>query len=141
LHHGGTEGTEEYRKKGKDMLENEQITDPVIGAAIEVHRHLGPRLLESVYERCLCRELELRGIAHLRQVLLPVTYKGQIIDCDLRMDIVLPGLVLELKSVEKLLPIHEAQLLTYLKLSGNKIGLLINFNVPKLRDGLKRMVN
>jgi GxxExxY protein len=123
------------------MLEHEKATEPVIGAAIEVHRHLGPGLLESVYERCLCRELELRGIAHQRQVLLPVVYKGQIIDCDLRMDIVLAGLVLELKSVEKLLPIHEAQLLTYLKLSGNKIGLLINFNVPKLRDGLKRMVN
>ena len=123
------------------MLDNEQITEPVIGAAIEVHRHLGPGLLESVYERCLCRELDLRGIPHQRQILLPVVYKGQIIDCDLRMDIVLPGVVLELKSVEKLLPIHEAQLLTYLKLSGTRIGLLINFNVSKLRDGLKRMVN
>jgi GxxExxY protein len=123
------------------MLENEQLTEPVIGAAIEVHRVLGPGLLESVYERCLSYELDLRGIGHQRQVPLPVMFKGQAIDCDLRMDIVLPGLVLELKSVEKLLPIHEAQLLTYLKLSGHKIGLLINFNVPKLRDGLKRMVN
>jgi GxxExxY protein len=123
------------------MLENEQLTEPVIGAAIEVHRVLGPGLLESVYERCLSHELDLRGIGHQRQVPLPVIYKGQAIDCDLRMDIVVPGLVLELKSVEKLLPIHEAQLLTYLKLSGHKIGLLINFNVPKLRDGLKRMVH
>ncbi len=123
------------------MIENEQLTEPVIGAAVEVHRVLGPGLLESVYERCLSRELELRGILHQKQVFLPVVYKGQIIDCDLRMDIVLPGLIVELKSVEKLLPIHEAQLLTYLKLSGNKVGLLMNFNVPKLRDGLKRMVN
>jgi GxxExxY protein len=123
------------------MLENEQLTEPVIGAAIEVHRILGPGLLESVYERCLSRELDLRGIAHQRQILLPVVYKGQAVDCDLRMDIVLPGLVVEIKSVERVLPIHEAQLLTYLKLSGNKVGLLMNFNVPKLRDGLKRMVN
>jgi GxxExxY protein len=123
------------------MLENEQLTEQVIGAAIEVHRILGPGLLESVYERCLSRELEMRGVAHQRQVLVPVIYKGQIIDCDLRMDIALSGLVVELKSVEKILPIHEAQLLTYLKLSGNKVGLLLNFNVPKLRDGLKRMVN
>jgi GxxExxY protein len=145
LHHGGTEDTEEKeikkRKKEDKMLENQQLTEPVIGAAIEVHRVLGPGLLESVYERCLSRELDLRGIQHQRQVPLPVTYKGIAVDCDLRMDIVLPGLVVELKSVDKLLPIHEAQLLTYLKLSGNRVGLLFNFNVPKLRDGLKRMVN
>jgi GxxExxY protein len=79
------------------MLENQELTEPVIGAAIEVHRVLGPGLLESVYERCLSRELDLRGIAHLRQVPLPVVYKGEPIECDLRMDIVLPGLIVELK--------------------------------------------
>jgi len=122
------------------MTENE-LAKIAVDVAFKIHTRLGPGLLESVYERCLSRELELRGIAHQRQVPVPVVYKGQVIDCDLRMDIVLPGLVVELKSVEKILPIHEAQLLTYLKLSGNRVGLLMNFNVPKLRDGLKRMVN
>ena len=123
------------------MIQHEEITEPVIGAAIEVHRVLGPGLLESVYERCLCRELDLRGTSFQRQVPLPVVYKGEAVDCDLRIDIVLPGmLIVEVKSYEKTLPIHEAQLLTYMKLTGIRIGLLINFNVKLLRDGFKRMV-
>lgn len=108
---------------------------------MEVHRHFGPGLLESAYEECLCWELKERGIAFDRQVELPVTYKGQRLECGYRMDIVVDGRVLlELKSVAKLLPIHEAQTITYLKLSGIKVGLLINFNVPLLKDGIKRMV-
>jgi GxxExxY protein len=123
------------------MEERDSLSEQVIGAAIEVHRHLGPGLLESVYGRCLGYELDLRGIPYQPQVKLPVLYKGASLDCELVMDLVVAErLVLELKSVEKLLPVHEAQLLTYLKLSGIRTGLLINFNVPVLRDGLKRMV-
>jgi GxxExxY protein len=119
-----------------------QITGIVIGAAIEVHRELGPGLLESAYEECLCHELSLRGIAFQRQVELPVRYKGIKLDCGYRMDVVVEDLVLlELKTVEKLAPIHEAQLLTYLKLYRRSVGLLINFNVPVLKDGLKRIVH
>ena len=117
------------------------LSGRVIGAAIEVHKHLGPGLLESAYEACLCRELDLLGIPYERQVALPIEYKGLHLDGGYRLDLVVEGqLVLELKSVEELLPIHEAQLLTYLKLSGIKIGLLINFNVPVLKDGVKRRV-
>jgi GxxExxY protein len=123
------------------MEPRDPITEQVIGAAIEVHRILGPGLLESVYEKCLCRELGLRGIEHKSQVELPVVYKGADLGCNFFMDIVLPGtLVLELKAVEKLLPIHEAQLLTYLKLSGIHLGLLLNFNVPVLKNGIKRLI-
>ncbi len=123
------------------MEERDPITEQVIGAAIEVHRILGPGLLESVYEKCLCRELTLRGIEHQAQVELPVIYKGADLGCRLFMDIVLPGrLVIELKAVEKLLPIHEAQQLTYLKLSGIRLGLLLNFNVPVLKNGIKRLI-
>jgi GxxExxY protein len=117
------------------------LTEQVIGAAIEVHRILGPGLLESVYEKCLCRELTLRGIEHQSQVELPVIYKGADLGCNFFMDLVLLGrLVIELKAVEKLLPIHEAQLLTYLKLSGIRLGLLLNFHVPLLKDGIKRLI-
>lgn len=123
------------------MLIEGDLTHAIRGAAMEVHRHLGPGLLESAYEECLCWELKERGIAFDRQVELPVTYKGQRLECGYRMDIVVDGRVLlELKSVAKLLPIHEAQTITYLKLSGIKVGLLINFNVPLLKDGIKRMV-
>ena len=119
-----------------------QITEQVIGAAIEVHRELGPGLLESAYEECLCYELSLRGLQFQRQVELPVRYKAVKLDCGYRMDLVVESLVIvELKTVEKLLPIHEAQLLTYLKLSHHAVGLLVNFNVPLLRDGLKRIVH
>jgi len=116
-----------------------KLTGEVIGAAIEVHKALGPGLLESAYEKCLCRELDLRNISHENQKDLPVAYKGVMLDCGYRLDvIVLNKLIVELKACESLLPIHEAQVLTYLKLTGIKIGLLINFNVPVLKDGIKR---
>lgn len=122
-------------------MERDALSEAVLGAAIEGHRVLGPGLLESVYERCLCHELKLRGIEHQRQVKLPVVYKGVAIDADLHMDIVVQKqLVLELKAVEALHPIHEAQLLTYLKLSGIHCGLLLNFNVRLLKEGIKRLV-
>jgi GxxExxY protein len=118
-----------------------QLTEKIIGGAMEVHRALGPGLLESVYEECLCHKLKLQGLALERQIPLPVVYKGVALECGYRMDIVVENVVLlELKTVEKLLPIHEAQLLTYLKLSGLRLGLLINFHVPLLRDGIKRRV-
>jgi len=118
----------------------EDGTSQIIAASIEVHRVLGPGLLESAYEECLCHEFELRGINYERQKLLPVQYKGKTLDCGYRLDIFVQGqIILELKCVEKLLPIHEAQLLTYLRLSGVKTGLLINFTTSLLKDGIKRM--
>ena len=112
----------------------------VIGCAIEVHRHLGPGLLESSYEHCLLYELAQKGIIAKSQVVLPINYKGVEIDAGYRLDILIPGqLVLELKAVDKLVPIHTAQVLTYLKLTGLKTGFLINFNERKLTDGLKRI--
>ena len=108
---------------------------------MEVHKALGPGLVESTYEDCLCRELELQGIAFKKQVPLPVTYKGMTLACGYRMDLVVKGeLVVELKAVDALLPIHEAQLLTYLRLSGLKRGLLLNFHVSLLRDEIRRRV-
>ena len=122
-------------------VHNDPESGKVIGLAIEVHRHLGPGLLESAYEECLALESTQHAIGFRRQVALPVVYKGKRLGCSYRMDFVVENyLVLEIKTVESLLPIHEAQLLTYLKLSELKIGLLINFNVPLLRDGIKRMV-
>jgi GxxExxY protein len=119
-----------------------QITERIIGAAIEVHRHLGPGLLESAYEECLCYELSLLGLAFQRQVSLPVAYKGLKLDCGYRMDVVVESaVILELKSIDEFAPIHSAQLLTYLRLTGMKVGLLMNFNVPALKNGLKRLVN
>jgi GxxExxY protein len=127
--------------EGKFMLEHEQLTESIIGAAIEVHRELGPGLLESTYEECLCHELHLRGLKFERQLELPVTYKGLKLDCGYRMDIVIEDSVLvELKSIEQILPIHQAQLLTYLRLSGKKVGLLMNFNVSVLKSGIVRRV-
>ena len=118
------------------------LTGEVIGAAIEVHRVLGPGLLENVYEQCLCRELILRNMPIEVQKALAVNYKGVELDCGYRLDIVVPDkLIIELKACESLLPIHEAQLLTYLKLTGIQLGLLINFNVPLLKDGIKRIAN
>src|SRR5262245_19238458 len=115
------------------MDERDPLTEGVIGAAIEVHRILGPGLLESVYQKCLCHELTLRGIPFRPQVELPINYKGTNLGCDLFMDVVVEDdLVIELKAVDKLAPIHEAQLLTYLRLSGIHRGLLINFNVRLL---------
>ncbi len=118
------------------------LSGQVIGAAIEVHRELGPGLLESAYEECLCQELEWRHLPFERQLSLPVRYKGIELDCAYRLDVVVDGvLIVELKSVATLLPLHSAQLLTYLRLSKRWLGLLINFNVPRLTDGVKRLVN
>lgn len=123
------------------MLVGEKITEEVIGAAIEVHKTLGPGLVESAYEECLCHELHLRGIQFQRQMDLPIVYKGVKLQSGHRVDIVVDDtVVVELKSAENILPIHEAQLLTYLRLSGRRVGLLINFNVPVLKDGIVRRV-
>ena len=118
-----------------------ELTEAIIGAAMEVHRTLGPGLLESTYEMCLCRELSIRGISFERQVPIAVEYKGVKLDCGYRADIVVDGMILvEIKAIDSLLPIHDAQLLSYLKLGGWKIGLLINFNVELLKNGLRRRV-
>jgi len=118
------------------------LTERIIGAAIEVHRQTGPGLMESVYEECLCYELSQLGIRFERQVQLPITYEGVKLDYGYKMDLVVEdSVVLELKTVEKLLPVHTAQLLTYLKLSGKPVGLLLNFNAPILTKGIKRLIN
>jgi len=119
-----------------------QLSSQIIGAAIEVHKTLGPGLLESAYEECLCHELHLRGVSLERQKQLPVLYKGKCLDCGYRLDIVVEkAIILELKSCEKIEPIHKAQLLTYLKLSSLTLGLILNFNVPVMKNGIVRMVN
>ena len=119
-----------------------QLSSQIIGAAIEVHKEVGPGLLESAYEECLCHELSIRGIVFERQRPLPVKYKDRQLECGYRLDIVVENqVILELKSCEKIEPIHKAQLLTYLKLSGMHLGLLLNFNVPLMRDGIVRIVN
>jgi len=134
IHHGDTET--------RSKLLYEELTEKVIGAAIEVHRSLGPGLLESAYEECLCHELHLRDVSFARQIPVPVEYKGVKLDCGYRIDLVVEGsLVLELKCVESVLPVHEAQLLTYLRLTGKRVGLILNFNVPVLtRGGIIRKV-
>lgn len=122
-------------------MTEDQISYEVIGAAIEVHKHLGPGLLESAYEECLAKELCLRDIPFQRQKPLPISYKGTDVDVAYRLDMFVAEKVLvELKAVDSILPIHEAQVLTYLRLSGCKLGLLINFNVPVVRDGIRRLV-
>ena len=128
LHHRDTE------------TQRDSLSDLVIGAAIEVHRNLGAGLLESAYEECLCYELAQKQISFQRQLALPIIYKTLELDVQYRLDVLVENtLLLELKSVDKLLPIHEAQLLTYMKLGKISTGLLINFNVPVLKNGLKRM--
>ena len=129
-------------RRDAETPREDKITGEIIGAAIEIHRELGPGLLESAYEQCLCHELSLRDLPFQRQVDLPVVYKVVHLDCGYRMDVVVADVVVvELKTVDKLLPIHDAQLLTYLKLYRRQLGLLLNFNVPVLKDGLKRIVN
>ena len=119
-----------------------KLSSDIIGAAIEVHKALGPGLLESAYEECLCYELTLRDFATERQKPLPLSYKGKTLDCGYRMDLVVEKtIIVEVKSCEKFEPIHKAQLLTYLKLSNLNLGLLLNFNVPLMRDGIIRVVN
>jgi GxxExxY protein len=123
-----------------ELIEGE-LTELIIGAAIEVHKTLGPGLLESVYELCLCHELRLRGIRFERQIDIPAEYKGVKLDCAYRLDLLIEGrVIVEVKSVETLLPIHEAQLLTYLRLAAKRVGLLINFNTPVLKKGIIRRV-
>ena len=134
FHRGGTEDTEEG-------MEESELTGQIIGAAIEVHRALGPGLLEAVYEECLAAELSLRGIPFERQRSVAIHYKGKQLDAALRIDLLVnERVVVELKSVDQLLPVHEAQLLTYLRLTSSRVGLLINFNVETLKDGLCRRV-
>ena len=117
------------------------VSEAIIGAAIEVHRESGPGLLESAYQRCMRHELTLRGVPFDSEVALPVSYKGLHLDCGYRLDLLVHGaVVVETKSVAKLDPIHEAQLLTYLRLGGWHLGLLINFNVKVLKEGIKRRV-
>ncbi len=120
-----------------------KLTEAVIGAAIEVHRELGPGLLEAAYEVCLClaHELAARCLPFERQKPIPVAYKGLELDCGFRVDLLVDGLlIVELKAVERLSPVHEAQVLTYLKLTGCRLGLLLNFNVRLLKDGIRRLV-
>jgi GxxExxY protein len=123
------------------MLIDEELTDKVIGAAIEVHRALGPGLLESAYQECLFHELKLRGIACKKEVQLPLLYKGLALDCGYRLDLfVEERVILEIKAIDKLAPIHNAQLMTYMKLMNVRVGLLFNFNTPVLmQEGFKRI--
>jgi GxxExxY protein len=124
------------------MMNMNQLSSKIIGAAIEVHKTLGPGLLESAYEECLCHELSIQGLLFEKQKPLSIDYKGKKLDCGYRLDIVVEkAVIIELKSCEKIEPIHKAQLLTYLKLSGLNLGLILNFNVPLMRDGIVRIVN
>ncbi len=121
--------------------EANRITEGIIGAAIEVHRGLGPGLLESAYVECVCREMSLRGISFERERAVPVDYKGVRLECGYRLDLLVERqIVVEVKSIETLAPVHEAQLLTYLRLGGWHIGLLINFNVLLLKQGIRRKI-
>lgn len=128
-----------YLIESKKQCQFDPLTNSIIGAAIEVHRNLGPGLLESIYEECLLYELRLRGHHVEQQKQLPVAYKNIQLDCGYRLDLIVENqVIIEIKSVQELLPIHEAQLLSYLKLSGISIGLLINFNVRILKEGIRR---
>lgn len=123
------------------MMTDDQLTHEIIGAAIEVHRMLGPGLLESAYKECLARELSIRGIPFEQQKPLPLVYKEVKLECRYRVDLLVDGrVILELKAVDALAPIHDAIVLTYLRLSGCKIGLLINFHTAMLKDGIRRLV-
>jgi GxxExxY protein len=134
IYHGDTET--------RSKLLHEELTERVIGSAIEVHRALGPGLLESAYEECLCHELQLRGIGFERQVPLPVGYKGVKFDCGYRLDLIVESvLILEIKCVEHVLPVHEAQILTYMRMTRKRVGLILSFNVAVLtRGGILRKV-
>ena len=130
------------KRRDTETPREDRVTDKIIGAAIEIHRVLGPGLLDSAYEECVCYELSQRGLQFKRQVPLPVTYKGIKLACGYKMDLLVDDLVIvELKTVETLLTVHSAQLLSYLRLSGKPVGLLINFHTPLLKSGLKRIVN
>jgi GxxExxY protein len=130
------------RDAGTQAQELNQISGEIIWSAIDVHSELGPGLLELVYEECLAYELMLRNILFERQKPIPVMYKGKPIDCGFRLDLLVSdSIVVELKTVDQILPVHQAQLMTYLKLTGCKLGLILNFNVEKMMKGIKRMVN
>lgn len=132
--------TAEDAKKDQRGMDENTLSKQIIGAAIEVHRQLGPGLLESAYEECLAYELSLRQVPFERQKPVPVVYKQVHLDCGFRLDLLVGSLVVvELKAVDALTSVHEAQVLTYLKLTGCKLGLLPNFNVPVMRDGIKRL--
>jgi len=129
-------------KNKQPIMDINALTSKIIGSAIEVHKTLGPGLLESAYEECLCHELNFGDLSLERQQPLPVVYKGKKLDCGYRLDIVVEkSIILELKACEKIEPIHKAQLLTYLKLSGLNLGLILNFNVTLMRNGIVRVVN
>ena len=133
VHHGDTETRRE--------LVLEELTGQIIGACIEVHKELGPGLLESIYEECLCHELHLRNLTFRRQLPVPVRYKGITLACDYAIDLIVEDqVILELKSVERIIPVHEAQLLTYMRLTGKRVGFVVNFNVPVLTRGIRRRV-
>lgn len=128
-------------KKGDKMLLEKELTDKIIRAGIEVHKALGPGLLESAYEKCLMKEFELSQIPFRSQVDLSLEYKGIKVDAGYRIDLVVDEkVIIELKAVESIIPVHEAQLLTYMKLTGIRVGMIMNFHVPVLKDGIKRMV-
>jgi len=134
--HRDTEGED----RGIVLLEA-ALTEQIIGAAIEVHRHWGPGLYEEIYERSLCHELDLRGVRYQCQLSLPLVYKGFTVGDDLKLDLFVEGsVVVELKAVSDFLPVHEAQLITYMRLTKCRVGLLINFNVPVLKQGIRRLV-
>jgi len=136
VHHEGTKATKVTKAWAL------ALSHDVIGAAIEVHRLIGPGLLESVYEVALCRELWLRGLAVERQVSVPVNYKGEYLNCHVKLALLVErALIVEVKTVEKIIPVHRAQLLTYLRLQNLWLGLLINFNVEVLRHGVRRVLN
>ena len=123
-------------------MDEDAVSRKVIGSAIEVHRALGPGMLESVYQKCLGRELALRGLDCKEEVPLAVHYKGLDFEAPFRLDLLVEGkVIVELKAVERILPVHEAQLLSYLRLAGLKLGLLVNFNVPVMKSGIRRIVN
>ena len=123
------------------MMEENEWSHKIIGACIEVHRALGPGLLESVYQECLAREFSLQNIPFEKEVSKPISYKGELTKCGLRLDFLVDSqVIVELKAVETLLPVHKAQVITYLKLTSCKLGLLVNFNVPILKNGIERIV-
>jgi GxxExxY protein len=125
----------------EETAERDPLTHAVIGAAIEVHREMGPGLLELIYLQCMDAELRMRGLSFVPRAKLPLNYKGTDLETELQIDFYFPGeLVVKLKAVEKLIPVHEAQMLTYLRLSKTRVGLLLNFNVPVLKNGVKRII-
>ncbi|HKD35751.1 MAG TPA: GxxExxY protein [Pirellulales bacterium] len=141
MNHEATKTRRRLRVESTLPPQTERIAEEVIDAVFKVHTALGPGLLENVYETCLCHELHCRGIPFVKQLSLPIVYRGIRLDAGLRLDLLIADvLIVEIKSVEAHNPLFEAQLLTYLKLTGHRLGLLINFNVSVIKDGIKRLV-